>query len=685
MSLRLSQSLDSLPGIGSARAKALEKLGLRSVEDLLSYFPRQYEDRSLRPDIRSLPNDELACFSAMVTEPFRSTRIRQGMELTKGRIADHTASLQLTFFNQAYASKNLQVGERYLFYGKVTSFGGSRQLANPYFEPEDAPRFTKAIIPIYPLSAGLSQRLLAGLVQESLPAIPLLGEALPEEILRDYSLAQAEFSYRSIHFPASFEELQLARRRLIFEELLCLSLGLRLLRGRREEGGAPVFSKRDLSAFFKQLPFSPTAAQRRAAEEMSADFAHKSPMNRLLQGDVGSGKTAVAAACVALAQENGYQSVLMAPTELLARQHHRSLQSLLEGSKLRIGLLTGSLTAKQKREVRAAAAEGALDLLVGTHALLVDEMRFSRLGLVITDEQHRFGVAQRAALSAKASENLRPHVLVMSATPIPRTLALMVYGDLELSILDELPPGRSPVETLLISESKRARLYGFVERQVSEGRQVYLVCPTVEEGEMQDLKSAEEQAAYLQSTVFPKLRIGLLHGKQKPREKERVMQDFVAGEIQILVSTTVIEVGVDVPNATLMIIENAERFGLSQLHQLRGRVGRGAHQSYCVLISNSKSETSRSRLRALRDTNDGFRIAEEDLKLRGPGDFFGARQHGLPQLHIADLASDMRILKEAQEAAARLCSQDPKLSAPTHRLLREKVLRLFEEHRDSFT
>lgn len=685
MSLRLSQSLESLPAIGPTRAKALAKLGLSRVADLLSFFPRDYEDRSLQPDIRTLPLDTPVCFAAMVTESFHTDYLRRGMELTKGVIADHSASLPVTFFNHSYAAKGLKVGERYLFYGKISAFGAQRQLTSPYFEPEDAPRFTKAIIPVYPLSAGLSQRLLAGLVQRVLPVIPDLGEALSPELLERYALAQAEFSYRSIHFPATWEDLALARRRLIFEELLCLTLGLTLLRGRRQEGGAPAFDTLDLSPYFEGLPFSPTAAQRRAAEEMARDVARETPMNRLLQGDVGSGKTAVAAAGIYLAWKNGYQSVLMAPTELLAKQHDQTMRSLLADSGLRIGLLTGSLTAKQKRELRAAAAEGEIDLLVGTHALLVEDMHFARLGLVVTDEQHRFGVSQRAALSSKAGEHLHPHVLVMSATPIPRTLALMVYGDLDLSILDELPPGRTPVDTLLIGETKRKRLYGFVEKQVGEGRQVYLVCPTVEEGELAQLKSAEEEAAHLQAEVFPHLRVGLLHGKMKPRDKAQVMQDFVAGAIHILVSTTVIEVGVDVPNATLMIIENAERFGLSQLHQLRGRVGRGAHQSYCVLISDTKSETSRSRLRALRETNDGFRIAEEDLNLRGPGDFFGARQHGLPPLHIADLAGDMRILKEAQEAAELLCAQDPMLSAPEHRLLREKVLHLFEEHRDSFT
>lgn len=457
------------------------------------------------------------------------------------------------------------------------------------------------------------------------------------------------------------------------------------MRERRAEGGAIAFSDLDLNPFYEVLPFALTGAQRRALAEIAHDIGQVVPMNRLLQGDVGSGKTAVAAACLYLAFRNGQQSVLMAPTDLLARQHFGTLEPLLGTLGLRVGLLVGSMTEKQKRRLREAAALGELDVLIGTHALLSDSVSFFRLGLVITDEQHRFGVSQRAALSAKAGGEQRAHVLVMSATPIPRTLALMVYGDLDVSILDELPPGRVPVQTILIGEDKRKRLYAFLRKQVLEGRQVYIVCPTVEEGQLEDLKSAEVHGVQLQKEVFPDLSLAILHGRMKPKEKERVMLDFAEGRTQILVSTTVIEVGVDVPNATVMVIENAERFGLSQLHQLRGRVGRGGEQSYCVLISETKGETSRERLRALCQSTDGFHIAEEDLRLRGPGDFFGARQHGLPQLQIADLAGDMRVLKEAQEAAQCLLEQDSRLERAEHRALKEKILRLFEEHRDSFT
>lgn len=680
-----TQSLDTLPGIGPARGKALSRLGLSCVGDLLAFFPRDYEDRSVQPAIRDLAEDVPACFEAVVTEAFYTSRLRRGMELTKGSIADAGAKVSVTFFNQAYVTRVLRLGESYLFYGKLGGNAAHRQMTNPYFEPLGQAGLAGGIVPIYPLTAGISHKLLGNLVKRSLPLAAEMEEVLPLTLLKEYELAQTEFSYRNIHFPQSFEDLALARRRLIFEELLCLSLGLALLRERRVEGGAAAFSSLDIEAFYRLLPFAPTGAQRRALGEMAQDLGQERPMNRLLQGDVGSGKTAVAAACIYLAVQNGKQSALMAPTDLLARQHYHTMEALLGKAGIRVGLLTGAMTAKQKRSLCDAVQRGELDLLVGTHALLTESVTFHALGLVITDEQHRFGVSQRAALSAKAGEGARAHVLVMSATPIPRTLALMVYGDLDLSVLDELPPGRIAVETLLIGEDKRARLYRFLQKQVDQGRQVYLVCPTVEEGELENLKAAEVHGMHLQTEIFPALSVAILHGRMKPKDKERVMADFVAGNTQVLVSTTVIEVGVDVPNASLMVIENAERFGLSQLHQLRGRVGRGAEKSYCVLISGTKSEVSRARLKVLVGTNDGFHIAEEDLRLRGPGDFFGARQHGLPQLHIADLAGDMRILKEAQEAAKNLIEADPGLDRAEHVALRKKVLRLFDEHRDSFT
>ena len=699
MGLTLSSGVRELPGVGEVRARALDKLGLGTVKDLLTYFPRSYEDRTRVSDIASAPEDAPVCVRAMVAQPPRLSRIRKGLELVKVRAVDESAVMTVTFFNQAYVKDALKTGQTYVFYGRVERVGRAAQMTNPVFEREGAARFTGRVMPVYPLTAGISNNLLAALtarcVEECAGDLP---ERLPEPVRLKHALAQSEFSYKNIHFPASWGDLELARRRLIFEEFFYLTCGMALLKGRREGGAGRVIPGEDLEEFFSLLPFSLTGAQRRAVGEAAADMASGKPMNRLVQGDVGSGKTAVAAACAFLCVRAGNQAAMMAPTEILARQHYESLSALLRPAGVRVGLLTGSLGAAGKRKVYAALASGELDLVVGTHALLSGGVAFARLGLVITDEQHRFGVAQRAALSAKAESpggdgGITPHVLVMSATPIPRTLALIIYGDLDVSVIDELPPGRAPVQTMVVGEDKRARMYGFVRAQVAQGRQAYIVCPTVEAAELDapdggpppmDLKAVTAYAEQLQTEVFPDLWVGLVHGKLKAREKEAVMAAFSRGELDVLVSTTVIEVGVDVPNASLMIVENAERFGLSQLHQLRGRVGRGKFQSYCVLVTSTRNPQSRERLRVLVKTNDGFRISEEDLKLRGPGDFFGSRQHGLPQLHIADLAGDVRLLKEAQAAAEELLGLDPGLAAPEHASLRERVGELFAENPDIF-
>ena len=695
MELTLGSGLRELPGIGEARASRLEKLGLATVEDLLRYFPRDYEDRRQRYTIAAAPVELPVCVAAMVAEPPRRSYIRKGLELTKARVVDARGSMELTFFNQSYVKNALIPGESYIFYGMVEGLPPRRRMTNPVFEPEDRPRFTGRIMPIYPLTAGISNNLLSGLtlrcVQDCAQAMP---EILPFRVRQAHALAACGYSYQNIHFPASEEALALARRRLIFEELFYLSCGLAFLRSRREGASGPVFRRERLEPFFDLLPFSLTEAQRRAIREAAEDCASGRPMNRLVQGDVGSGKTMVAAACCFLAWKSGWQAALMAPTEILAEQHFRTLSGVLAPAGLRVGLLTGSLRAGEKKKVRAALAAGEIDLLVGTHAILSAGVEFARLGLVITDEQHRFGVGQRSALAAKGG-GLSPHVLVMSATPIPRTLALIIYGDLDVSVIDELPPGRTPVETFLVGEDKRTRMYQFVRRQVAEGRQVYIVCPAVEEvqpspeGEepppgFADLKAVTAYARDLQERVFPDLRVGFVHGRLKPREKEAAMAAFAGGALDVLVSTTVIEVGVDVPNASLIIVENADRFGLSQLHQLRGRVGRGRHQSYCVLITSNRNQETRARLKVLTRTTDGFRISEEDLKLRGPGDFFGKRQHGLPQMRIADLAGDTRLLKEAQEAAQALLAEDPALAQPEHQPLKEQIRRLFTEHADIF-
>ena len=738
--MELNTPLTALPGVGPARARSLEKLGLRTVGDLLGYYPRDYEDRTKRYAIAQAPADTPVCVSAMVAETPRLSRIRKGLELTRVKVVDGSAAMTLTFFNQSYVRDALVPGQEYIFYGRVEGDRGGRQMTNPVFEREDRARFTGRILPVYPLTAGVSNNLLAGLAQRAVEECACqVAETLPADLLEAHDLAPAEFSCRSIHFPQDFDALARAKRRLVFEELFTLSAGLALLRQRRSGGEGPAFPACDPADFYALLPFAPTEAQRRTISECAADLASGRPMNRLVQGDVGSGKTAVAAACAWMAFRSGWQAAMMAPTEILAEQHCRSLSALLAPAGMRVGLLTGSMRAGEKKRVYAALEAGEIDFVVGTHALLSGPVAFRRLGLVVADEQHRFGVEQRAALAAKANtpdcppeagrrlcgegrgdsvspaangmdgvptaacrcgeveqraalaakgeKKIRPHVLVMSATPIPRTLALIIYGDLDVSVIDQLPPGRLPVKTVLVGESKRQRMYGFVREQIRQGRQAYIVCPAIEtdpESAAADLKRVVEYAEGLQKQVFPDLRVGLVHGRMKAKDKDAAMAAFARGETHILVSTTVVEVGVDVANATLMIVENADRYGLSQLHQLRGRVGRGEHQSWCVLVSDNRSPETRARLKVLVDTADGFRIAEEDLKLRGPGDFFGRRQHGLPALRMADLNTDTRVLKEARDAAAALLSADPDLSRPEHRPLLEKVRRLFQENPDMF-
>ena len=670
-----------LSGVGAVRAKALEKLGLCTCGDLLRHYPRGYEDRTRLFSIAGAPSDVPVCIRALIAEPPRLARIRKGLELVKLSAVDEGGRLELTFFNQGYLRQSLQVGEEYVFFGVAEGTGARRKMTNPAVEKVGTDRFTGRLLPRYPLTAGVSQALLLSLVEQVLPLSEAVEDLLPQALRQEYALPVLRFALQNIHFPENWEALEAARRRLGFEELFFFSLGLALLRQRREETAARPLAPRPVEDFLALLPFAPTVAQRRAMEDIAADLSGGRPMNRLLQGDVGSGKTAVAAWAGWLAVQNGTQAALMAPTELLAEQHFRTLQALLSPAGVRVGLLTGSLPAAQKRKVRTALEQGEVDFVVGTHALLSKGVAFRDLALVITDEQHRFGVDQRALLAEKGRRDTPPHILVMSATPIPRTLSLILYGDLDVSLLDELPPGRSPVETFLVGGDKRERMLGFVRKQVAAGRQVYVVCPMVEEGEEEttaDLKSAQAYCKTLSEEVFPDLRVGLVHGKLNPKEKEAAMRAFAQGETDILVSTTVIEVGVDVPNASLMVIENAERFGLSQLHQLRGRVGRGQHQSYCVLVSDHRDPDTRARLKALCATNDGFQIAEEDLKLRGPGDFFGSRQHGLPQMRGGGLLQDLVLLKQTQEAAQAILERDPGLTLPEHRGLLGRVRSLFE-------
>ena len=674
-----------LKGVGEARAKALGKLGIVRLGDLLEHFPRGYEDRTSFCPISSAPENEPVCVRALAASEPRLSNVRRGMQLVKLRAVDDSGSVDITWFNQVYIKDQIHAGESYIFYGRLSGPPRCRTMTNPDFEPESQEGArTGRILPRYALTAGVSNRVMMNCVRAALDrAGDGVPDALPTAVQAEYGLCQARFAYENIHFPADTGMLDLARKRLIFEELYVLQCALgRLRAGRRSRSGTPI-PPADPEEFYAALPFSPTPAQRRAVAEALADMAGQTPMNRLVQGDVGSGKTLVAAACIWAVCRAGRQAAFMAPTEILAEQHLATLRGFLEPFSLRVERLTGSMGAKEKRETKAALAAGEAGVAVGTHALLTGDVAFSDLALAVTDEQHRFGVQQRGALSAKAGD--APHVLVMSATPIPRTLALMIYGELDVSVIDELPPGRQKVGTFLVDSSYRARLNGFIEKLAAEGRQVFVVCPMVEENEETEpeaqprLKSAEEHAAALQKS-FPKLRVGCVHGKMKPKEKEAVMAEVVAGELDILVSTTVIEVGVDVPNAALMVVENAERFGLSQLHQLRGRVGRGSHKSWCILVSDSKSPDSLARLKVLCATSDGFRISEEDLRLRGPGDFFGARQHGLPEMHIAGLGGDMDLLRQAQEAARNTLARDPSLSAPEHALLAQRLRRLFEEN-----
>lgn len=666
-----------IKGIGEARAKALSKLGIGTLQDLIGYFPRRYEDRTMTRSIRELEIGETVCVRAMIAQDPTANRISGGRTVVKARAVDDSGALDLTFFNQEYRKNSLHRGETYIFCGKVEGNLLTRRMINPIVEQEGQQVLTGHIVPIYPLTAGVSQNLLYKSVGQGLTACRhLLADCLPDAVRQAHSLCHSGYAYENIHFPADAEALNLARRRMVFDELFILSCGLQMLRSRRTDVAGPACAAADMEEFYGALPFSLTNAQRRAITEAVTDMESGRPMNRLCQGDVGSGKTMVAAGCVWFAARSGWQSALMAPTEILARQHYENLTPLFEKFGLRCALLTGSTKARERREILENLALGEIDLCIGTHALLTEDVSYARLGLVITDEQHRFGVNQRAALGQKA-EN--PHMLVLSATPIPRTLALIIYGDLDVSVMNELPPGRQKVDTFAVDERYRQRINKFIRKQVEAGHQVFIVCPLVgQEDQLPDeRKAAAAYAKTLRETVFPDLRVCLLHGKMKPKEKEKVMEDFAAGNGDILVATTVVEVGVDVPNATCMVVENAERFGLSQLHQLRGRVGRGQAKSYCILLSEHPSEETKRRLKVMTKTNDGFEISREDLALRGPGDFFGQRQHGLPALKIADLSCDMALLDEAQQAAKAWMAQDPELEKPESGALRARIETLF--------
>ena len=672
---RLGDPVTILKGVGEAKAKLFANLNIFTLGDLICHFPRGYEDRTKLVTISELSPDVPACFRATVMNNPRTAHIRKGLDMTKVQLADTTGRLNVTFFNNRFAAGQLEYGREYIFYGAVSGDFVGYNMTNPVFENPDSPGLTtRRVLPIYPLTAGLTNAAVGKAVLQALAVCDPPAEILPEAVRAEYGILPAEEAYHAIHQPRDMEQAVQAKKRLIFEEFFVFSAGLFLMRSSRAEKKCTPYHNFNMKPFYGSLPFALTGAQSRAVEEILSDFHSGKPMNRLVQGDVGSGKTMVAAAAAYCAAGNGAQTALMAPTEILAEQHYASLSKLFAPLGITVDLLTGSMTVRQKREARERLASGETQVVVGTHALLTDATRFLRLGLVIADEQHRFGVAQRSKLSEKGED---PHLLVMSATPIPRTLALLMYGDLDVSILDELPPGRQTVETFLVGESYRARINAFIRKQVAEGHQCFVVCPAVEENQGLGVKAASAWAETLQQTVFPDLRIALLHGQMKGAEKEAAMAAFARGEADVMVATTVIEVGVDVPNATLMVIEDADRFGLSQLHQLRGRVGRGKAKSYCILTSHNRNPETLQRLKALCKTNDGFRIAEEDLKLRGPGDFFGSRQSGLPAFRVGDLSCDLATLKQAQTASAQWIDAHGTEDTPEARALRERIGELF--------
>ena len=664
-----------LKGVGPKTAERFEKLGILTLSDLLCHYPRRYLDFSKPYSIAEAPADTECVVKAEVFAKPGGRILPGGRRMERITAGDDVSSLEITWFNNPYAAQKLELGQEYYFQGIVTGGMLRRQMVNPQVRT-DAQVKSSPFEAVYPQTEGLTSSAIAKCVRQLLPHAELLPDPLPPEMLKKYRLLSKADAVRAIHCPATEEEAFAARRRLIYEELLVLQLGIgRMKNHGAASTGAPM-KKADASPFWESLPFSPTGAQRRAVEEILTDMSGETSMNRLLQGDVGSGKTLVAAAAIWACIRAGYQAALLAPTEILASQHAENLNRLLSPFGMRVALLTGGMKAAARRTTLAAIRDDEADLIVGTHAILSEGVEFARLGLAVVDEQHRFGVRQRGLLAEKAAN---PHLLVMSATPIPRTLGLLMYGDLDISILDELPPGRKPVKTRCITGKKRADLYGFLDREIDSGRQVYIVCPAIEDAGGSGLNAVKSYYEGIAKTYLPDRRVGLMHGKLKPKEKAEVMDDFKSGRLDALVSTTVIEVGVDVPNATVMVIENAERYGLSALHQLRGRVGRGAAESWCFLVSDNASESVQKRLKFLCSTSDGFAVAQYDLETRGPGDFFGSRQHGLPTLQIADLMNDTRTLHAAQSEAVALLAEDPLLERPEHALLARQVEQMFDK------
>ena len=668
--LNLDSNIQFIKGVGEKRAKLFNSLGIFCVDSLIHFYPRKYEDWSASKSLEAVESGETVSIKATLITPVKEAMIRRGLTLFKCKFSDGENVISVTIFNNKYLAKSLRIYEDYYLYGKIEKSLLNFSMNSPKIEKAEN---ILAIQPVYPAKEKLTSRSISKIMKTALDELGEIEETLDDEIMQKYSLISLDKAIKNIHFPNSADDYLPARKRLIFEELLTLQLGLLKLKSNKKSETALVIKDDYSSEFEKLLPFNLTNAQKRTISECLQDMKSKYPCNRLVQGDVGSGKTAVAASLIYSVIKNGYQATMMAPTEILATQHYESLLKILAPAGINIRLLTGSTPAKEKKEIKKALFDGEIDLIIGTHALIQNDVAFKNLALVITDEQHRFGVKQRAQLAEKGED---VHTIVMSATPIPRTLGLILYGDLDISILDELPPGKQEIRTDVVDSRYHKRLYKFIKDAIARGEQCYIVCPAVEENET-NIKSAEELADELANGEFKGYNLGILHGKMKPKDKEAIMKSFASGKVSLLVATTVVEVGVDVPNATIMVIENAERFGLSTLHQLRGRVGRGNKKSYCVLVSDAKGKTARERLMTMKKYSDGFKIADTDLKLRGPGDFFGSRQHGLPELKIADMVEDMDTLQNAQECAKSILKNDFSLS--NHPALKNQMNKMFEK------
>ena len=660
------QSIRIFQGIGEKRLLAFHRLGIDTVFDLITYFPRRYEDRSIIKPISQVQDGETVCVETIIASDPTLARIRRGLEIVKFRAVDDSGMINISYFNQSYIRTQFHKGDSVRFYGKIQIKNRHVTMTNPVADHLDKTSHqTGSITPVYKTTQGLTQNNIRNTMEQALSIAHEIPELLPQDVLDEFDLCPCGDAFIQIHRPDDYGKLEYARNRFVFEEFFRLSITMQYLKQSHQDTPGIQMSKTDETDFLKTLPYSPTGAQMRAIKDIRQDMESGSAMNRMIQGDVGSGKTLVASYAAWVCCRNGCQCAMMAPTEILAEQHYRTFLKQLSPYGIQIAILTGSTPAGEKREIKKRLAEGTIHFVIGTHALFSEDVEYDNLALVITDEQHRFGVAQRNKLVQKSAN---AHVLVMSATPIPRTLALMIYGDLDVSVIDEMPPGRQPIETYAVNSTYRPRLNAFIQKTVEAGRQVYVVCPAIEDNEAFPLTTVEEHKQALKRAL-PQVRIAMVHGKMKDQEKDRIMRSFSEGEIDVLVSTTVIEVGVDVPNAALIIIEDADRFGMSQLHQLRGRVGRGDAQSYCILVSDTANDNAVERLKMMTKTQSGFEVAEKDLAMRGPGDFFGDRQHGLPPIRIADLCTDMSILQQAQSSAMDLIRKDPDLSHPDHREL----------------